>query len=133
MTITKIWLVAKFIYLVIIFYFVLRGVLGRALYYAGLEITSPAFASALCNLIPSMTFILAVLFRYVWINQNLSFEYSDSCFIFNSLYISLQWDMLCITFMFNPKLKKKRFKRKKRRKKMVNCKLHSYSLGVFGF
>ncbi|XP_075643348.1 WAT1-related protein At5g07050-like [Castanea sativa] len=41
----------------------LGGVLGRTLYYAGLEITSPAFASALCNLMPSMTFILAVLFR----------------------------------------------------------------------
>ncbi|KAK4594140.1 hypothetical protein RGQ29_017998 [Quercus rubra] len=57
----------------------LGGVLGRALYYAGLEITSPAFASALCNLIPSMTFILAVLFRINYSNfkkfENLLLHY----------------------------------------------------------
>ncbi|KAM4071366.1 hypothetical protein ACB094_11G057200 [Castanea mollissima] len=41
----------------------LGAVLGRTLFYAGLEQTSPAFASALGNLIPSITFILAVLFR----------------------------------------------------------------------
>ncbi|XP_059452355.1 WAT1-related protein At5g07050-like [Corylus avellana] len=41
----------------------LGAVLGRTLFYAGLEQTSPAFASALGNLIPSMTFILAVLCR----------------------------------------------------------------------
>ncbi|KAG7986849.1 hypothetical protein I3843_03G102900 [Carya illinoinensis] len=41
----------------------LGAVLGRTLFYAGLEYTSPAFASALGNLIPSITFILAVLCR----------------------------------------------------------------------
>ncbi|KAM3732399.1 hypothetical protein ACB098_11G057700 [Castanea mollissima] len=41
----------------------LGAVLGRTLFYAGLEYTSPAFASALANLIPSITFILAVLCR----------------------------------------------------------------------
>ncbi|KAL4598808.1 hypothetical protein ACB092_11G083600 [Castanea dentata] len=41
----------------------LGAVFGRTLFYAGLEQTSPAFASALGNLIPSITFILAVLFR----------------------------------------------------------------------
>ncbi|XVE78467.1 hypothetical protein DITRI_Ditri13aG0147600 [Diplodiscus trichospermus] len=41
----------------------LRAVLGRTLYYAGLKDTSPAAASALSNLIPSMTFILAFLCR----------------------------------------------------------------------
>ncbi|PRQ49524.1 putative EamA domain-containing protein [Rosa chinensis] len=39
------------------------GVLGRTLYYMGLEYTSPAFASAMGNMIPSITFILAVLCR----------------------------------------------------------------------
>ncbi|XP_062026890.1 WAT1-related protein At3g56620-like isoform X1 [Rosa rugosa] len=38
-----------------------RGVLGRTLYYMGLEYTSPTFASAMGNMIPSITFILAVL------------------------------------------------------------------------
>ncbi|KAK4594143.1 hypothetical protein RGQ29_018001 [Quercus rubra] len=41
----------------------LGAVLGRTLFYAGLEHTSPAFASALANLIPSITFILAALCR----------------------------------------------------------------------
>ncbi|XP_050279962.1 WAT1-related protein At5g07050-like isoform X2 [Quercus robur] len=41
----------------------LGAVLGRTLFYAGLEHTSPAFASALSNLIPSITVILAVLCR----------------------------------------------------------------------
>ncbi|PON52537.1 Plant-drug/metabolite exporter [Trema orientale] len=38
-------------------------VLGRILYYTGLLYTSPTFASAMCNLIPSITFIFAVLCR----------------------------------------------------------------------
>ncbi|PON40846.1 Plant-drug/metabolite exporter [Trema orientale] len=41
----------------------LGDVLGRVLYFAGLEYTSPTFVSAMCNLIPSMTFIFAVLCR----------------------------------------------------------------------
>ncbi|KAG6721252.1 hypothetical protein I3842_03G103400, partial [Carya illinoinensis] len=41
----------------------LGAVFGRTLFYAGLEYTSPAVASALANLIPSITFILAVLCR----------------------------------------------------------------------
>ncbi|KAF5480429.1 hypothetical protein F2P56_001179 [Juglans regia] len=47
-----------------VFFLGLLGpVLGRTLFFAGLEYTSPAFASALGNLIPSITFILAVLCR----------------------------------------------------------------------
>ncbi|KAL6347132.1 hypothetical protein AAG906_012713 [Vitis piasezkii] len=41
----------------------LGAVLGRTLYYAGMEYTSPAFASAMGNLIPSFTFVLALLCR----------------------------------------------------------------------
>ncbi|XWS47426.1 hypothetical protein CRYUN_Cryun14cG0151100 [Craigia yunnanensis] len=47
----------------IFFLGILGAVLGRTLYYEGLKDTSPAAASALSNLIPSMTFILAVLCR----------------------------------------------------------------------
>ncbi|XWS47427.1 hypothetical protein CRYUN_Cryun14cG0151200 [Craigia yunnanensis] len=48
---------------VIFFLGILGAVLGRTLFYAGLKATSPAVAAALSNLIPSMTFILAVLCR----------------------------------------------------------------------
>ncbi|CAB4274005.1 unnamed protein product [Prunus armeniaca] len=41
----------------------LGGVLGRTLNYMGLEYTSPAIASAMGNLIPCFTFIIAVLCR----------------------------------------------------------------------
>ncbi|XP_057978727.1 WAT1-related protein At5g07050-like [Malania oleifera] len=41
----------------------LSAVLGRTLFYAGLEYTSPLLAAAMINLIPSITFILAVLCR----------------------------------------------------------------------
>ncbi|XVF81641.1 hypothetical protein PTKIN_Ptkin15bG0171600 [Pterospermum kingtungense] len=47
----------------IFFLGLLGGVLGRTLYYIGLKDTSPSVATALSNLIPSMTFILAVLCR----------------------------------------------------------------------
>ncbi|XVF81645.1 hypothetical protein PTKIN_Ptkin15bG0171800 [Pterospermum kingtungense] len=40
-----------------------RAVLGKPLYYLGLKYTSPSVATALANLVPSMTFVLAVLFR----------------------------------------------------------------------
>lgn len=34
-------------------------------YYAGLAYTSATVASALSNVIPSLTFVMAVLFRYI--------------------------------------------------------------------
>ncbi|KAF8412639.1 hypothetical protein HHK36_000607 [Tetracentron sinense] len=40
-----------------------RVLLGRTMYFAGLEYTSAAFSSTLGSLIPSMTFILAILCR----------------------------------------------------------------------
>ncbi|XP_004306295.1 PREDICTED: auxin-induced protein 5NG4-like [Fragaria vesca subsp. vesca] len=46
-----------------VFFLGLLEVLGRTLYYMGLEYTSPTFSSALSNMIPSITFILAVLCR----------------------------------------------------------------------
>ncbi|XP_041003149.1 WAT1-related protein At5g07050-like isoform X1 [Juglans microcarpa x Juglans regia] len=47
-----------------VFFLGLLGtVLSRTLFLAGLEYTTPTFASALVNLIPSITFILAVLCR----------------------------------------------------------------------
>ncbi|KAJ4705614.1 WAT1-related protein [Melia azedarach] len=47
----------------IFFLGLLGAVLGRTLFFAGLEYTSSTFASAMANIIPSITFILAVLFR----------------------------------------------------------------------
>ncbi|GAY32549.1 hypothetical protein CUMW_002970 [Citrus unshiu] len=47
----------------IFFLGLLGAVLGRTLFFAGLEYTSPTFASAMANIIPCITFILAVVFR----------------------------------------------------------------------
>ncbi|XP_058074264.1 WAT1-related protein At5g07050-like isoform X2 [Magnolia sinica] len=41
----------------------LGAVLARTLYYTGLERTSSTFASVMSNLFPSMTFLLAIIFR----------------------------------------------------------------------
>lgn len=42
----------------------LRGSLAQNLYISGMKLTSATFASAMTNLIPAITFVLAVLFRY---------------------------------------------------------------------
>ncbi|KAK9284187.1 hypothetical protein L1049_023355 [Liquidambar formosana] len=47
----------------IFFLGLLGAVLGRTLFYAGLEYSSSTFASTMSNLVPSFTFILAILFR----------------------------------------------------------------------
>ncbi|KAH7533641.1 hypothetical protein FEM48_Zijuj04G0153200 [Ziziphus jujuba var. spinosa] len=47
----------------IFFLGLLGAVLGRTLFYKGLEYTSPIFTSALAITLPSITFIFAVLFR----------------------------------------------------------------------
>ena len=41
-----------------------RGSLAQNLYISGMKLTSATFASAMTNLIPAITFVLAVLFRY---------------------------------------------------------------------
>ncbi|KAF2323747.1 hypothetical protein GH714_036808 [Hevea brasiliensis] len=46
----------------------LLGTSGRIVFYAGMEYTSPAFASAMNNLVPSITFILAIFFRMEKLN-----------------------------------------------------------------
>ncbi|KAF8412640.1 hypothetical protein HHK36_000608 [Tetracentron sinense] len=51
-------------FLFLIFIDVFQSFLGRTMYFAGLEYTSATFAPALDNLLPSMTFILAILCRY---------------------------------------------------------------------
>ncbi|KAL5581568.1 hypothetical protein UlMin_014010 [Ulmus minor] len=52
----------------IFFMGLLGGALGRTLFYLGLENTSPIFASATANTVPSITFILAVLCRMERVN-----------------------------------------------------------------
>ena len=39
-------------------------------YYAGLKFTSPTFSCAMSNMLPAMTFILAVLFRYRYMHTH---------------------------------------------------------------
>ncbi|XP_010525433.1 PREDICTED: WAT1-related protein At2g40900 [Tarenaya hassleriana] len=41
----------------------LGPVIDQNLYYAGLKLTSPTFSSAVNNILPAVTFILAILFR----------------------------------------------------------------------
>jgi hypothetical protein len=41
-----------------------RPVIDQNFYYAGLKFTSPTFSCAMSNMLPAMTFIMAVLFRY---------------------------------------------------------------------
>jgi drug/metabolite transporter (DMT)-like permease len=48
-----------------IFVLALLGpVIDQNFYYAGLKFTSPTFSCAMSNMLPAMTFIMAVLFRY---------------------------------------------------------------------
>ena len=42
-----------------------RPVIDQNLYYIGLKLTSPTFSSAVSNIVPAITFILATLFRYI--------------------------------------------------------------------
>ncbi|WCJ39105.1 nodulin MtN21 /EamA-like transporter family protein [Euphorbia peplus] len=51
-----------------IFFLGLFGVLARIFYYAGLQCTSSTFAGAMLNLIPSVTFFLAILCRMEKVN-----------------------------------------------------------------
>lgn len=40
-----------------------RPVIDQNFYYAGLKYTSPTFSCAMSNMLPAMTFIMAVIFR----------------------------------------------------------------------
>ncbi|KAG6490600.1 hypothetical protein ZIOFF_051907 [Zingiber officinale] len=43
--------------------FLERPVVDQNFYYAGLKLTSPTFSCAISNMLPAMTFVLAILFR----------------------------------------------------------------------
>jgi hypothetical protein len=53
-------------YLINLMYFVnyYRPVIDQNFYYAGLKFTGPTFACAMSNILPAMTFVMAVIFRY---------------------------------------------------------------------
>ncbi|KAK4842406.1 hypothetical protein QYF36_020978 [Acer negundo] len=55
-TLSKIFLLAVF------------GIFVRLFTYVGIELTSPTLSTALCNLIPAFTFLLAVIFRMEKLN-----------------------------------------------------------------
>jgi drug/metabolite transporter (DMT)-like permease len=49
-----------------IFILALLGpVIDQNFYYAGLKFTGPTFACAMSNILPAMTFVMAVIFRFV--------------------------------------------------------------------
>jgi drug/metabolite transporter (DMT)-like permease len=58
------------LYLIILMVFD-RPVIDQNFYYAGLKFTSPTFSCAISNMLPAMTFVMAVIFRYaIYSNQN---------------------------------------------------------------
>jgi len=44
----------------------IRPVIDQNLYYAGLKFTSPTYSCAISNILPAMTFVMAVIFRYIY-------------------------------------------------------------------
>ena len=46
-----------------------RPVIDQNFYYAGLKLTSPTFSCAMSNMLPAMTFVMAVIFRYDYQSQ----------------------------------------------------------------
>ena len=46
-----------------VFTIVHRPVIDQNFYYAGLKLTSPTFSCAMSNVLPAMTFVMAVLCR----------------------------------------------------------------------
>jgi drug/metabolite transporter (DMT)-like permease len=51
-----------------------RPVIDQNFYYAGLKLTSPTFSCAMSNMLPAMTFVIAVLCRYIN-NLNIFLEF----------------------------------------------------------
>jgi drug/metabolite transporter (DMT)-like permease len=45
-----------------------RPVIDQNFYYAGLKFTSPTFSCAMSNMLPAMTFVMAVIFRMEKVN-----------------------------------------------------------------
>lgn len=42
-----------------------RPVLDQNLYYTGMKYTSATFTSAMCNILPAITFVMAWILRYI--------------------------------------------------------------------
>ncbi|KAL0314305.1 UNVERIFIED_CONTAM: WAT1-related protein [Sesamum angustifolium] len=59
----------KSIFLKIVVLAFLEPVLDQNLYYVGMQYTSATFASAMVNILPAITFIMAVIFRLETINM----------------------------------------------------------------
>jgi len=43
-------------------------VIDQNFYYVGLKYTTPTFSCAMSNMLPAMTFVMAVIFRYAKAN-----------------------------------------------------------------
>lgn len=52
-----------------------RPVIDQNFYYAGLKFTSPTFSCAMSNMLPAMTFVMAVICRYIYAPSITSFNY----------------------------------------------------------
>ncbi|KAG6423155.1 hypothetical protein SASPL_113543 [Salvia splendens] len=49
-------------------FFFERPVIDQNFYYAGLKLTSPTFSCAMSNMLPAMTFVMAIIFRMEKVN-----------------------------------------------------------------
>ncbi|MFS7961461.1 putative EamA domain-containing protein [Helianthus anomalus] len=53
-----------FIFLKIMLLGLLEPVLDQNLFFAGMKLTTATFATAMCNIVPAITFVMAWIFRY---------------------------------------------------------------------
>ena len=64
-----------------------RPVIDQNFYYAGLKFTSPTFSCAISNMLPAMTFVMAVIFRYV-ISTKIIINYQIMFHIYELIWLS---------------------------------------------
>lgn len=88
-----------------------RPVIDQNFYYAGLKFTSPTFSCAMSNMLPAMTFVMAVLFRYVYNHHHHHHHHGHNyssiiffcccCFFFSSLYFIVSYWVCCMITVVN--------------------------------
>jgi hypothetical protein len=73
-------------------------VIDQNFYYAGLKFTGPTFACAMSNILPAMTFVMAVIFRYGPASSENCYEHKTAfgthAFNINSLFAVIGWRSL---------------------------------------
>lgn len=76
-----------------------RPVLDQNLYYLGMKYTSATFTSATVNVLPALTFIMAIIFRYIYIDYN-NYMY-DGKFIASERFFLMILKVKILSFLIN--------------------------------